>query len=131
MTRVLIERPPIFNELARVFPIVGEGVIFSWGDIIYNPRNVWISPRLFAHEAVHQYRQRHGIEVWWRRYIEDVEFRLHEEILGHRAELNKVIEMGMNRQQRRQTAKQIARRLAGPIYGRMISTKRALETITT
>lgn len=131
MTRVLIERPPNFDELARIFPIVGQGVIFSWGDVIYNPQNTKITPWLFAHEAVHQYRQQGGVEAWWRKYVDDLEFRLLEEILGHRAELAKVVEMGMNRQQRRQVSRRIAKRLAGPLYGRLISPAKALKELTT
>lgn len=131
MVQVLIERPPNFDELARVFPIVGQGVIFSWGDVIYNPQNAKISSSLFAHEAVHQRRQQGGIEDWWRRYIDDTEFRLEEEILGHKAELVMLVAMGMNRQQRRGEAKRIAKRLSGPLYGRLISTARAVAEITT
>ncbi|KKL98015.1 hypothetical protein LCGC14_1828690, partial [marine sediment metagenome] len=128
---VLIERPPNFDELVRIFPIVGKGVIFAWGNVIYNPQNVNISPQLFAHEAVHQRRQRGGIEDWWRQYVDDMEFRLKEEILGHRAELANVVEMGMNRQQRRRVGRQIAKKLAGSLYGRLISPAVALREITT
>ena len=130
MTRVLVERPPNFAELARVFPIIGKPVIFSWGDVIYNPMSARITPQLFAHEAMHQWRQRGDVERWWRSYVDDTEFRLREEIVGHRAELRKVVEMGMNRHQRRTEAKVIAKRLASSMYGNLISQRRALESIT-
>ena len=130
MTRVLIERPPNYNELVKLFPIAGKGVIFSWRPFIYNPMNVRISPQLFAHEAVHQFRQYGDVEGWWRRYVDDTEFRLREEALGHRAELRKVVEMGMNRHQRRSEAKKIAKRLASPVYGSLVSQRYAMELIT-
>ena len=130
MTRVLVEQPPNFAELARVFPIAGKSVLFSWGSTIYNPMGARITPQLFAHEAAHQFQQMGGIEAWWRRYIDDTEFRLREEIIGHRAELRKAREIGMNRHQRRTEAKIISKRLASSMYGNLISRRRALEFIT-
>lgn len=135
MTKVLYERPPVWNEIARRFPMVGRrqlrGVLFSWGPgLIYNPDRVEIPGCLFAHEAAHGRRQDGDIEGWWDRYLDDPEFRLAEEIIGHRAELRHLIEGGMNRQQRRGTARAIAHRLSGPLYGSLISQKKALAAIT-
>lgn len=130
MAQVIVARPPNFDELARVFPIAGQGVLFAWGDIIYNPMNVFIAPQLLAHEATHGLRQRNAIEEWWRRYVDDTEFRLREEVVAHRAEFRHLVDIGMNRHQRRTTAKKIAKRLSGPMYGNLLSQNRALELIT-
>ena len=70
------------------------------------------------HEAVHGIRQKEfGVEDWWDRYIEDKAFRYHEEMLAHRAEYLSMIRDGSNRNMRRMALKQVAKRLASPLYG--------------
>ena len=56
MMRIIYDRPPLFEEINARFKLP-SGVIFAWGDIIYNPTRVHIPPSLMAHEAVHGRRQ--------------------------------------------------------------------------
>lgn len=39
-------RPPLFEEIAAAFPIVltHKGIIYAWGDRIYNPDAISIPP---------------------------------------------------------------------------------------
>ncbi len=113
------------DEIDEKFHVRGKPVIYAWGTTIYNPSNFDIPPQLMAHEAVHGQRQGSDIVGWWRRYIDDVAFRLAEEIPAHRAEYLALVGGQPNRQQRRQALKKTAKRLAAPLYGMAISRARA------
>lgn len=131
MNIITDERPPIYDACVARFP--GADVahaIFSFGDRIYNLSGQPLTPALLAHEMVHcaqQTRKRiSGIgewtpELWWERYLfGPLEFRLEEELIAHAAEF-RVMVMGGNRHVRRAALSIIATRLAGPLYGRIIS----------
>jgi hypothetical protein len=117
--KVLNLFPPNWREINAAFKVRGKGVIFCYGGAIYNPQRVPIGPELIAHERVHSARQGSSPDDWWRRYIADLEFRLSEEIPAHRAEL--AVSGDLDR---------IARRLAGPLYGSLVSVERARELIS-
>jgi len=131
---IVTDYPPIYDEIARVFDLhPNDGIIFSWGDRIYNPMDAVIAPELIAHEAVHGERQgtsEDTILAWWANYVEDSNFRLYEEILAHRAEYNWRLANG-NRKQRRSALKQTAGRLAAPLYGNMITPAAARDILRT
>lgn len=119
--RIVADFPPLYDEIAAAFDLRGIQAIFCWGGRIYNPSGILITPALMAHEAVHGARQGLDITGWWRRYIEDPAFRLAEEIPAHREEYRVTVEHARNRNERRAAEKGIARRLASPLYGRMIT----------
>lgn len=112
--------PPNFEAIAAVLPDARKPcVIFAYGDVIYNPAGNKIPPCLLAHEAVHGRRQLEmGIETWWQRYLDDVNFRYTEELLAHRAEFQSA-SLGVKiKEKRGKILAPIARRLAGPLYGK-------------
>ena len=39
MMEIVIDFPPIYDEIISVFPKAGCSVIFAWGNKIYNPNN--------------------------------------------------------------------------------------------
>lgn len=128
--RIVYERPPCFDAVNAKFRVAGQPVIFSWGDVIYNPRRVPIPPALMAHEEVHGRRQlAWGVEQWWEDYISSAAFRLDEEVRAHRVEYRTLISLCDNRQARRRYLKQTAKRLAAPLYGRMISVAKAQKIL--
>ena len=104
-----------------------EGVIFTYGDRIYNPSGVEISKPLLIHESTHSQRQGDDPDNWWVNYIEFAEFRLVEELLAHRAEYEAFKQYGRN--QRRTALQQIANRLSSPLYGNMMSFKEAKKVL--
>lgn len=116
--------PPNYAAINRAFNVRGKGVIFTFGSVIYNPSRIEIPPALYAHEAVHSTRQRPSPESWWTRYIADPEFRLAEEIPAHRAEWRFHGGAGEWR-----ALEQIARRLASPLYGNLVTVDKAMSLI--
>lgn len=130
--RVVKDLPPNFEEIAAVFPMAhNDGVIFAYGDTIFNPSGQALPQSLLDHEAVHCKRQiEMGVDAWWEKYLVDGEFRYNEELLAHRAEWQAVKADGsLSRPQRRDQLKQIAKRLSGPLYGRRVSFEQAKRDI--
>lgn len=126
---VAYKLPPMIDEIDAVFHVRNEPVLFAWGHTIYNPRGIDIPPCLFAHESVHCERQGRDIEGWWKRYLADPAFRLDEELPAHRAELRSLIDSSATRAERRFYMRRVARRLAAPLYGSLITPGRALELL--
>lgn len=127
--RIVLEHPPNFAEILRAFPHANSGnVIFCYGDAIYNPSRLNITPSLLAHEQVHSVRHGSDPEGWWRRYIADQNFRLDEEVVAHAAEYTKASE-GMARPGRRFVLRRIAEKLADPLYGFSLTDERAKKLI--
>jgi hypothetical protein len=131
--KIVAARPPNFDAIAAVFPEARQrGVIFTFGDTLYNPAGGYVSAWLKAHEGVHYSRQTNhppAIEQWWKRYLEDPEFRLAEEIPAHRAEWKAFASVHKDRNQRAAMLQSIARRLASPLYGELITFTKAKKEI--
>ena len=133
MVDIVRQRPPNFNEIVLVFPrAVNKGVIFAYDGKIYNPSNIVITPELMAHESIHCSRQGPDEESsieWWDRYLHEPDYRYNEELLAHRAEYLKALENAKNRKDKRSALKQTSQRLASPLYGKMITAKKAAKEI--
>lgn len=126
---IIVGYPPLWDEILLAFPGAAQpGVIFSWGDRIFNPYGVPLPPSIIAHEAVHAEQQSNivaGVVAWWRRYMDEPDFRLAQEIPAHQAELEVLCNESKSRNERRFHIKIVASRLCSPLYGRMISMDRA------
>lgn len=123
--------PPNYAAVRRKFPEAkNHGVIFTFGDRIYNPSGVRISPYLLAHEQIHCDRQLAITpQEWWRLYIDDPNFRFDEELIAHQAEWRAVLQKCGLKHVRDQQLEIIARRLSGPLYGGVASYDKALRLI--
>ena len=129
--KIITSRPPNFEAILKVFPgAANEGVIFSYGDTIYSPDRAVLPPQLMAHEAVHGQRQLEiGVELWWDTYLVDLGFRYQEELLAHRVEYQELCARHPSRGERRAALRLVAKRLASPLYGRMVTLDKAMEDI--
>lgn len=119
---IVVAQPPNFDEIVRVFPFAGNhGVIFTFGQTIYNPSAVQVSPALRSHESVHAQRQGTDPAGWWASYLDDPKFRLEEELIAHRAEYRAFRSWTKDRNAVARELDLIARRLSGPLYGGLLS----------
>lgn len=124
--------PPMFPEICAAFPqATNPGVIFTWGWTIYAPGGGHISEPLLEHERVHATRQEHqgGPEGWWRRYIDDPEFRLAEELPAHKAEYRRWCFGVLDRNARARHLTHVAHKLSAPLYGGIITPRAAAELL--
>lgn len=127
---IIISTPPNFDAILKAFPRAGDpGVLFAFGNDIFNPSGFELPPALVAHERVHCHRQSTGCftriqghspnqlaDVWWRFYLEEPEFRYHEELLAHAAEFKDQVAGYPDRNARARLLTSTARRLTAPLY---------------
>lgn len=125
--QIINARPP--DGIDEKLGVVGKPVLFAYGAYIFNPKDIDIPPELEVHESVHGERQGNDIAIWWERYIADPAFRLAEEIPAHAAEYVERCKTLESRTQRRWFLNQLAKRLSGPLYGRLISLEKAKAAI--
>lgn len=127
--KIIVAYPPMFEEIAAVFPQARKpGVVFSWGDWLYNPTGDELLPQIKAHESVHGQRQGEtddGIREWWKEYLYDPAFRLEEELLAHRAELRAVKSWEKDRNDVARALDAIARRMSSSLYGNLLTYQQA------
>ena len=116
---IIVERPPNFDAILKVFPDADKpGVLFAYGDNIYNPTGILIPPALLAHEGIHLIRQRDGetAESWWAKYLTDDEFRYREELEAHVAEYDSQALTIRDRNYRAKLLTATAARLVAALY---------------
>lgn len=112
------ERPPNFEQILAAFPYAANrGVIFAYGEDIYNPAGNTLPKAIVAHEYKHCARQfLFGADEWWKQYIADSEFRYNEELLGHVAEFKQRLHNIRDRNVRYKTLSETAIRLTARLY---------------
>jgi len=120
--------PPNYRALNARFNIRGKPVFITYGEMVYVTKpGVKLQPQDLAHEAVHSARQcAMGVNDWWALYLKDSQFRLDEEVLGHRAEVRALKDKQLATPEH---IKLIAQRLSSDLYGSMVTFERALKLI--
>lgn len=120
--KIINELPPNIKDIEKAFgPMPKDSpIVFTYGDTIYNPSKLEIDPHLMAHEQVHEIQQKQiGVELWWEKYLGDVQFRLKQELEAYAVQYKWVKDRYTNG-----TAKwflhRIALDLASPMYGSII-----------
>lgn len=130
--KIVIGYPPLIDEIDAAFGSRKvRGVLYCWGDTIFNPDNYPVPPDLIAHETVHSRQQGKDIEGWWRRYIAEPEFRLAQELEAHRVEYAFMFAKFPNPAKRRANLSRIAVRLCSPLYGKLLTLSEAKRAIST
>lgn len=141
--KIIKAYPPNFSPLKKAFPfIVGRpGILYAWGDRIYNPSGVKVQPWLLAHEEVHGRQQTSGpynevldvldVLEWWDSYINLPAFRLKQEIEAHRVEWKAYLSTFPENSPFDPCPylERMAERLSSPLYGNMISKAEAKHEI--
>jgi hypothetical protein len=117
--------PPNIAQIVDVLPAAKQpGIIFCYGQKIYNPSKVELTRPILVHEGVHAERQTDP-EAWWGRYLTDPEFRFNEELPAHIAEAKAFGEDNPDRWKRRAYISLVAKKLSSPVYGNVVSFEKA------
>lgn len=130
MTAVLKAFPPNYEQVCKHIPAVrkNKNIVFTYAPNIYSPAGIELSPDLQAHEEVHIARQ-HDPAGWWDKYLNDVEFRLQEELVAYRAQYQYALKH-YGRPMRRRLLAHIASDLSSAMYGNIVTKAEAIELIT-
>lgn len=127
--RIIHQPPPNYAQVVAKFPFAARpGTIFCYGRALFIPNGGHVTPSLMAHETVHADRQGNDPVGWWASYLVDQQFRFDEELPAHIAEYRWF--NNHPRDDRRIMLRQIAARLAGPLYGRLVTVHQAKRLIT-
>lgn len=128
--KIVNKYPPNFKEICKVIPGAEQnGIVFTYGDTLYNPSKSVIEDHLEAHELVHMKQQKEtGAEEWWAEYLKNPKFRLEQELEAYRAQYQLVYKI-YGRQNAVFVLKQISDDLSSAMYGNILSRKQARKEI--
>jgi len=129
MMAVLKQYPPNFKMIHKKLS-PPPGTIFCYGPIIYNPDGVHLDYPLIAHEEVHCRQQGESPDLWWRRYIADIPFRLSQEIPAYQIQYREGRKILKDRNKLAGWLSRLATELSGATYGNMMSYADAYKAIS-
>ena len=120
------QKPPVWKHALAAFDFNPDTTVFTYGDTIYNPGKISLSPDLVIHEEVHERQQknmnvlyRFGPAIWWRKYLRDPKFRFEQELEAYRAQYAFFERALTDRQLKHKILEDLAGKLIGPMYGNM------------
>lgn len=128
MLKISNKKPPVWDRLVAHFgPSVRWGkTCVTYGDTCY--AGFPLTPDLEVHELVHVMQQSNP-EAWWDRYLADPAFRLDQELAAYRQQYKFAKTILNNRNTLFKLRDKIARDLASPMYGNIISYADAFKEI--
>lgn len=127
--QILNERPPIYDAILANGMHPHDGVIYAYGDIIYNPSGIAISQDLIEHEQTHSKQQGNDPDAWWGRYLIDPYFRIEQEAEAYAIQYKFLCTAIKDRNQRFRILMSIASILSGPLYGSVIKRDAAFRIV--
>ena len=123
------EYPPNINDITAKFPLTLD-VVFTYGDTIYSPAGVELPKHLFVHEQTHSKQQlAMGVEVWWKKYIEDENFRLGQEIEAYANQYKQFCKDKKSIERQYLFLDLISKDLSSPLYGNLVDYTTAKQLI--
>lgn len=132
--KIVIAKPPVWEEANKLFKLeqLGLGVIFTYGDTIYNPFNIVVTADLIAHESVHAEQQEHNetcAKLWWKRYIADPAFRVSQEGAAYHAQYKCICRQHKDRNARARWLHTLSTQFSGPFYDKAVTHSDAMKLI--
>ncbi len=127
--KIVYEYPPNIEKIRARFKL-HKGIIFTYGDTIYNPDRGFIDTALEIHEATHTKQQGEDIDGWWDKYMKDDNFRLSQEIEAYRNQYEKMRKNIKDPYKLEQRLNLIATDLSSEMYGNIISFEDAKKIIS-
>lgn len=114
---------PLLSRYKEVFD-TNEHTIFAYDKVIYCDHE--LPEHLQVHERRHLMRQQKiGVDEWVEKYLTDIQFRLNEEVIAYKEQLESV----KNRDARHRLRIKCANDLASPLYGNIVTLQKAMELL--
>lgn len=123
--------PPNIEDIKKTFNIEGrKGIVYTHGQVIYNPDMMYMDDPLLFHEATHSLQQDAlGADAWWKKYLENPKFRLKQELEAYHQQYKKYCKTQKDRNKIAQYLHRLAVDCSSEIYGRMIEYSEARKYI--
>lgn len=121
--KIIFEKPPIYNNLCAAFKVRPQGVVYTYGNIIYNPDKQDLPAEIIEHEKIHMKQQTKGDmtpDLWWGKYLRDPKFRVDQEAKGYARQYDVICSTHKDRNMRAQYLWSLASSLSGPLYNNII-----------
>ena len=130
--KISTQKPPdwILKSVKELFDVDWEsGVIFTYGNTISNSTGE-MTEDLLIHEGNHiKQQEKIGADVWWKRYLEDSQFRFDQELECYRKQYQWVLKNVKSRNEVFRCLFHYAKSLSGPIYGNLKSYNDCVKAI--
>jgi len=129
--KIVNENPPeqLIESIVDNGMLPHEGVIYAYGDTIYNPSGADLPDHLIIHEETHCEQQGNDPRRWWDRYLTDPYFRIDQEIQAYARQFAFICQTVKDRNRQHRICMDLAITLAGPIYGNVIGQINAYKRI--
>ena len=130
MKKVSNEKPPQWIlDAVKEFSDADwrDNIVFTYAPNIHTPSGK-VSEDLYIHEMTHIKQQGDDPEGWWKKYLEDKEFRFSQELEAYANQWNH-IKLHYSRNKMLLLLNHMAESLAGPMYGNLITAEKAKELI--
>lgn len=115
---------PLLERYKEVFGVT-PNTIFAYDKVIYCDYE--LPEHLQIHERRHLIRQQKiGVDEWVDKYLTDTQFRLNEEVIAYKEQLESV----KNRSARHRLRIQCANDLASPLYGNIVTLQEAIKLLS-
>lgn len=133
---IIFNTPPNYAQVKEHFGLsesdVMKGIVFAYYPNIYKPNGKPVTDHVVVHEKVHlkqQYNYSGGAQAWWKRYMEDKEFCLSQEVEACQAQLLFIYQT-KRKGDVNYFLRQFAETISGPIYGHMTTYEDAVRLIS-
>lgn len=128
------ELPPahIWDRVKASVDTGDKEILFTYGEVIYNPSGVPVDDFLIHHEMQHIRQQRahpRGADGWWEDWINDPAFRAEQECQGYGAQYKLYCQLRNDTTARAQYLAAISSAFASGLYGLTMSTADARTAI--
>jgi len=126
------EKPPIWDAVRNAFQINPKNVVFTYGNIIYNPDDVELPDHLIEHEKIHMIQQeQNGTNpaLWWGKYLREPAFRVDQEAQAYAIQYLFICQIQKDRNRRARIMFDLAHFLSGPLYNHAINFDEAIKLI--
>lgn len=130
--KIIVGKPPCWDAVVMAFQINPIHAVFTYGDTIYNPSGIQLRDDIIEHEKLHMEQQDHsieGAELWWGKFLRDVDFRIEQEARCYARQYSYLCESRKGHEERHRTLYWLAQMLSGPLYNNAITHTQAMDKI--
>lgn len=123
--KIVKEYPPNYDEIAKKFTL-HKGIVFTYGNILYNPDWGYIDEALIKHEETHMRQQAEiGVEKWWELYLLFADFRCSQEVEAYQNQYREIKKTVKDRNKLDKALRWLAMQLSHEMYGNVMTFQEA------